>query len=380
MMRDLAQQFALEGDKVLVITTKNPLENQYRGSQWAHPNIRILRAGRPGNAHKNLVLRTFGEILLPFQMLAKFWLSKKPYKTSDLVICYAPSIFLTPVVYILKKKFECPSYLIVRDIFPAWAKDLGLIKSPIVLSFFEFFEKLQYLVADCIGVQSAGDVPLFKEQVIHKKIEVLNNWSTPYTLVPAKKLTEEAIQAAKEFKTILIYAGNVGVAQDYRNLLSIFEATKDIEGIGSLVIGRGSQLQELKAQVKRSGLQGRVYFFPEIEPEQLPVLYRHCDIGLVCLNKSHRTNNIPGKFISYLQYGLPIFALVNRGNDLVEILKTSEVGLALSSDDKTRISIGLKDVVSKTRTDKNLPEKCTSLSKTLFATNLATSQIKKIVS
>ena len=53
--------------------------------------------------------------------------------------------------------------------------------------------------------------------------------------------------------------------------------------------------------------------------------------GLISLNSLHKTHNIPGKFMSYMQAGLPTLSILNMGNDLIDIINNNNVGLAITS-------------------------------------------------
>ena len=67
----------------------------------------------------------------------------------------------------------------MRDIFPEWALDLGIIKKGPAYFFFKYISNFQNQVADTIGIQSKGNMKYFKKDKNIKKVEVLDNWLTP---------------------------------------------------------------------------------------------------------------------------------------------------------------------------------------------------------
>jgi len=69
-----------------------------------------------------------------------------------------------------------------------------------------------------------------------------------------------------------------------------------------------------------------VLFYDEIHPDEIPDLYAQCSAGIVSLDSRHKSHNIPGKFLTYMQCGLPVLANVNLGNDLAEIIRDAKVG------------------------------------------------------
>lgn len=67
------------------------------------------------------------------------------------------------VIQFLKFQKKVKSYLILRDIFPQWALDVGIINKNIAYYLFKFFERLQYSLADRIGIQSTSNIDYFKK-------------------------------------------------------------------------------------------------------------------------------------------------------------------------------------------------------------------------
>ena len=99
---------------------------------------------------------------MPFSFY--FYLLKSKYKTfkPDLVVWYSPSIFFGILILLLKLRYKFHAYLILRDIFPEWANDLGLIKKSLPYYFFKFIASLQYFAANTIGVQSKSNIKYVK--------------------------------------------------------------------------------------------------------------------------------------------------------------------------------------------------------------------------
>ena len=92
-----------------------------------------------------------------------------------------------------------------------------------------------------------------------------------------------------------------------------------------MFVGRGSEFAKLEAEKAARDLNN-VLFFDEIDSSEIPGLLAQCHVGLVALHPDHKTHNIPGKFVSYVQYGLPVLARVNGGTDLERIIEDEGVG------------------------------------------------------
>ena len=117
----------------------------------------------------------------------------------------------------------------------------------------------------------------------------------------------------------------MGDAQGMDVLLDLDERLHHRREIGLLFVGHGSDAQCLCDDAKTRGLDN-VVFHDEIDPAEIPGLYSQCHVGIVALDPRHKTHNIPGKFLSYMQSGLPVLANINPGNDLAALIQREGVG------------------------------------------------------
>jgi glycosyltransferase involved in cell wall biosynthesis len=153
---------------------------------------------------------------------------------------------------------------------------------------------------------------------------VLQNWLAH---APDTGCSISVASSALAGRTIFVYAGNMGVAQGMGILIDLAKRLRSRDDIGFLFVGRGSDAQFLSDEAIRREL-GNVVFYDEIEPEEIPGLYAQCHAGIVALDPRHKTHNIPGKFLTYMQAGLPVLASINPGNDLIQIIEGERVGRA----------------------------------------------------
>ena len=105
--------------------------------------------------------------------------------------------------------------------------------------------------------------------------------------------------------------------------------------VGFVFVGRGTDLVRLKTQSEHRELTN-ILFFDEIEPDEIPGLYAQCDIGLLSLDKKHKTHNIPGKFLSYMRAGLPVLASVNKDNDIIRLKSKLNTILTIREQEKDK--------------------------------------------
>lgn len=327
-LHNLTVELVRQGHQPTVITPASKLGRSWLIEKTDHVEVLRVRALRTKDVA--YVRRTLAELLLPFFLLRGLSRSSLSGETWDGVIWYSPTIFLGPMVRWLKRRQHIKSYLILRDLFPDWALDSGVIRQGLIYRFLKWVERYQYRVADVIGVQASGNIPLVRATVgrddVH--IEVLENWlAESKSERPSLTLNDTALAGRK----IFVYAGNMGRAQGMDCLLELALSLRKRNDAGFLFVGRGSEMQRLRDMAVRENLGG-VVFMDEIDPDLIPGLLSQCHVGLIALDPRHSTHNIPGKFLTYLRAGLPVLARVNGNNDLVHLIDDTGVGYVCTDE------------------------------------------------
>lgn len=370
-LRDLSREFARQGHDLMVLLPDHNLQCAYYLEEREGYNILRLRA--PKTKDVNYIRRTLAEFLMPFFMRWNLKNSNIKDIKWDGVLWYSPSIFHGPLVSYIKKKSNCPAYLIIRDIFPEWAVDMGLMGKGLPYRFFSTIADYQYSVADVIGVQTPGNIKYFQAKgfLREKKIDVLNNWlDKPSNLLCSIQLNKTKLKDRK----IFVYAGNMGVAQGMDIFIELATRLVSRSDIGFLFVGRGSEAERLKKVVNTRALDNTL-FFEEIDPDEIPNLYSQCHVGLVALDPRHKSHNIPGKFLTYMQSGLAVLANVNAGNDLVNIIRDNKVGCVCESNDLNELEGLALEVVHAIDGDADLKDRCLQLFSKYFSVEKIVKQI-----
>ena len=323
LVHDLAFELCRLGHEVIVLTADNEIESDIDVS--CENGIKILRikTGKIDGASK--IVRVFNEMMLSSMLWRK---GKRFFQSNicDLVVWYSPSIFFGSLVKKLKKLFNCPSYLILRDIFPQWALDMGILKKGLIYWFFRKKEIEQYEAADVIGVQSPANLCYFARNGLEKRycLEVLYNWTRLEGLnVPYSNYRE---QLGLKVKVVFVYGGNIGVAQDMDNIIRLAESLLDEPMAYFLLVGDGSEVKRLREIIEKKKLTN-ITIHEAVDQQQYLSMLSEFDVGLISLDRKFKTQNFPGKMLSYMYYSMPILASVNPGNDLKETLEEKHAGL-----------------------------------------------------
>jgi glycosyltransferase involved in cell wall biosynthesis len=370
-LRDLSREFIRQGHHLTVLLPAADLEQPWQLD--VVDGVEVLRLQAPRTKDLGYVRRTIGEGLMPLAMRRNFMRSPLAATRWDAVVWYSPSIFHGLFVNAIKRASGCKGYLILRDLFPEWAVDMGLMGRGLPYRFFAAVARYQYAVADVIGVQAAGNLDYFRQwqRKPGRQLEVLENWLAQAGQAKSPIRLEETPLAGRK---VLAYAGNMGVAQGLDIIIEVADRLKAREDVGFLFVGRGSDASRLRKLSQERQLPN-VAFFDEIDPDQIPDLYAQCAAGIVALDPRHRSHNIPGKFLTYLQSGLPVLACVNGGNDLAQIIRDERVGQVTEGHQIEALERCARELLDQVAEDPDLPARCRRLFDQRFAAATAVRQI-----
>lgn len=318
-MQDLSKELSKNCNVTIIAFTENIDKTSYKNFYKS----KLLLIKR--KFYKNYYLRFFSEISYSIKIyfyILKYNINLKIY---DSIIWYSPSIFLFPIVFYLKKKFKINNYLILRDIFPDWLLHLKIIEKGVVFKLLKIFSDMHLKTADVIGVQSHSNLEYIQKYL--SKSEILNNWlNTKYEKpsLPLNSKLQKILETFESKKTI-IYTGNLGIAQSPEISLDLIIKFKDDKDYQFLFIGNGSSKLKFRKLIESKKISN-IFFLDEMDNHYLPFFLNKSYFGLITLDHRHKTHNIPGKFITYLKASLPVIAIINKNNDLNNIILENKIG------------------------------------------------------
>lgn len=256
--------------------------------------------------------------------------------TFDGIIYYSPSIFFGPLAAKLKKRCSCKSYLVLRDFFPQWAVDAGLIKKGSVIDrYFRFFETVTYRNADMIGVMSPGNLEIFNQRTDNRyKVSVLRNWTRiePHNVIDVNANLRQRLGLKDEI--IFFYGGNIGYAQDMDNLMRLVRRMQKFNNAHFLFVGQGDEVERINELAIEWKLSNYSYL-PSVTQDEYRDMLTQVDVGLFSLSAKHTSHNFPGKLLGYMLQSLPILGSVNQDNDLINLIQDNRAGLiSVNGDDE----------------------------------------------
>jgi glycosyltransferase involved in cell wall biosynthesis len=328
LIHDLALEFRRLGHQVIIATLAEDVPADL--AVTVEEDITVARVRTRGIKGVSRPLRAWRETQISRLMWSRAhdFFAQHP---CDLLVFYSPSIFFGALVRKLKRLWRCPAYLVLRDIFPQWALEAGLLRKGPVYSFFRHYEVCQYEAADVIGVESRGSLQYFDRDFPGRFLtEVLPNWSSVPEIAKRSGALRRRLGLGGE--VIFAYGGNIGVAQDPDNLLRLARRLQVLPGAALVFIGQGSEAPRIEAAIRAEGLT-HVHLLGPVEQSLYLELLADADVGLVSLDRHLTSHNLPGKLLGYAAAGLPILASINPHNDLHAILKETGAGLSCTNAD-----------------------------------------------
>ena len=291
----------------------------------------VLRVKSGPIFNTNLIVKGLNTLWLNSRYkkaLQQFWADWK----MDWVITSTPPITLSPFLEELKTRYHAGLYLILRDIFPQNAKDLGMIKDPFLFAYFRHREKHLYKISDIIGCMSPGNIAFLRRQdpsiFSTDKLTYFPNWIQPISSEIQRKGTASFRQRFNlEGKFIALFGGNFGKPQKIDFILDLAWRVQHLPDVVFFLIGDGTEKEEVRAIARQRNLKN-VMIHDRLPRDEYQSLISEADIGLVNLSEKFTIPNIPSRTLGYWDAALPVLAATDSCTDLNEnLLKKYNAGL-----------------------------------------------------
>lgn len=339
LMLELAQELHYRGHRVTVITTwpeynldEELAQKKYNGHE-TEDGITVIRVKTMPHHNVNYIIRGLAQLIMPIQFLYKLRHSK--VKT-DAVIVYSPPLPLALIGTWLRRKGA--RYLLnVQDLFPQNAIDLGILKRPLQIKFFQALERYAYKTADVVTVHSEGNQKevLRQHPWIESKLKILHNWVDLDHHASDSEDNKNKINFRQKWginqKHIAVFAGVMGPSQYLELILQIAEKMQDQHDLLFLLVGDGKEKAKLESLAHEKKLNN-VQFEGFISRDSYPELLKICTIGLVCLSPLNKTPVVPGKILGHMAAGLPVAAFLHTASDGHALISEAQCGISANSD------------------------------------------------
>ena len=323
---DLLREFVKNGHHVYAIS---PVEKRRKIKTHlvTEENAAILCL-QIGNTQKtNIIEKGISTVLIEprFKKAIAQYFSDVKF---DLVLYSTPPITLVSAVEYVKKRDGARSYLLLKDIFPQNAVDIGLMSTSgwkaVLYWHFRNQEKKLYRISDRIGCMSQANVKYLlahNPELPPEKVEVCPNSIE----VVDKSVDEESRKAIREKygipedKRVFVYGGNLGKPQGIPFLVECLKACRDLDDAFFLIVGNGTEYRVLEQYVKTAE-QSNLMLMKSIPKDDYETMVGACDVGLIFLDHRFTIPNFPSRLLSYMQAKLPVIACTDPNTDIGKVI------------------------------------------------------------
>lgn len=341
-INDLAEELVKRGHEVTVLTGKpnypkgeffegyrfwGTQEENYKGAKV----VRVPLIRRRSGGTIWLVLNYFSYVFFGgLYMLTH----KMPY---DAIFCFetSPITQAYPAIW-AKRKSKAKLSMWVQDLWPESVSAASNIKNPKIINLIDKMVKGIYNKCDKLLIQSRA----FSESIQVKgdyseKIIYAPNWAEDVFLQNNIDKDKYADMIPEGF--VVMFAGNIGEAQDFDSIVSAASLTKEYSDIKWVIVGDGRYRAKAQEMVSSNGLNDTVSFLGRFPVTEMPNFFVHADAMLMSLKDEYIFSlTIPSKTQAYMANGRPILTMINGvGNDVV---KEANCGLVAHAGDSRTLA------------------------------------------
>jgi glycosyltransferase involved in cell wall biosynthesis len=314
---ELIEELSLRGAEVRVIA---PALDTFSVRLRLEGGIPVTRVATGRLFGARLVQKALNNLLLPVRY---FFVLRKQNQVwqPDWVITPTPPITLTPLVWWLKRVTGARAYLVLRDIFPQNAVDLGFMsRFGLIYGFFHALEKWTYATADRIGCMSPANISYVlahNPSVDPVKLHELPNWIAERHVLKGKASFEtfRASWGVQEKDLLCVFGGNLGKPQQVGFLTEVANLLREEPNIRIVIVGRGTESQSLKREIAERKLPNLI-LRERLPRDEYQQLLSAADVGFILLNERFTIPNIPSRLTGYWAAGVAVLAATDIATDL----------------------------------------------------------------
>lgn len=335
-VNDLAVWLAERGHEITVLTgiPNYPTGKYFSGyglfqrqkETWNSISvIRVAQIPRGGGGALRLALN-----YISFAFIASLYGLLRLSKVYDVIFVHEPSPITVGIpAIVMHKRSGAPIFFWVLDLWPESVTAAGDVRSSWVLGLLSRLSRWIYGHCEKVLVASRAFIPRVGAMgVDDERIIYFPNWAEE-VFHPCTEI-QSPVPLSQGFR--VMFAGNIGVAQDFPTILEAAERLKTYPEIQWIVLGEGRMSGWVRQEVTRRGIANSFHLLGSYPPEKMPQFFACADVMLVSLKRTPIFSlTIPGKIQSYLACGRPIVAMLD--GEGARIVMESGAGLTCSAED-----------------------------------------------
>ncbi|MFA8434216.1 MAG: glycosyltransferase family 4 protein [Marinifilaceae bacterium] len=331
---DLMREFSKNGDDIYIVS---PSERRFKKPTRLirEEKSSILKVRILNNQKTNLIEKGISTILLEYQYLNAIKKHLSDIKF-DCVVYSTPPITFEKVINFVKKRDGAKSYLLLKDIFPQNAVDLGMLKRDgFLYRYFRNKESKLYEISDHIGCMSPANAKYVLQhnpKLDASKVEINPNsieLENSEEIIKNVDSIRNRYGIPKGVKTF-VYGGNLGKPQGIDFLIEILSSNINRKDCFFVIVGSGTEYIKLEQWFYKFKPTNAI-LISSLPKSEYDELVRSCNIGLIFLNKNFTIPNFPSRLLSYLEYKIPVLAATDVNTDIGKIAEENKFGYWVES-------------------------------------------------
>jgi colanic acid biosynthesis glycosyl transferase WcaI len=358
-INDLVKEMVHRGHKVTVLTgIPNYPEGRVdpafcaapnRFSEWAGAHIVRVPIFPRGQGILRLLLN-YLSFVVSASILGAWKLHGQNF---DAIFVYQVSPVTSALPAVLLRTIKrAPIAMWVLDLWPETLIAVGAVRSEWMLAIVGRLVSFIYRSCDLILAQSTSFVASIEQHVgTGQRVEYFPSWAESIFQDRSVEPAPEVPVLANGFN--VMFAGNIGDAQDFPAILKAAEILLEEHAIRWLIVGDGRSAAWVAAEIERRNLANRVIMLGRFPLERMPSFFQHADALLVALkNDPVFALTIPGKVQSYLAAGIPLVAMLNgEGAKVISQSGSGFVCAAGDADGLARLVLTLSHMTPEQRNE-----------------------------
>lgn len=336
---DLLREFVKHGHAVYVISPVERRKKQ-KTKLLREEKATILKL-RIGNTQKtNIIEKGISTINIEPEFIRgiKRYFSNVKF---DLILYTTPPITLCKAIEFVKKRDNAQTYLMLKDIFPQNAVDIGMLSKTgwkgILYRYFRNKEKKLYELSDYIGCMSQANVDYvlkFNPGIKTEKVGICPN-SVEVIDRSAEEKERTDIRNKYDiplYRKVFVYGGNLGKPQGIDFLIKCLRSQRDNGKVFFLIVGDGTEYEKIHNYIEEDQPEN-VRLMRRLPKEDYDTMVAACDVGMIFLDHRFTIPNFPSRLLSYMQAKIPILACTDVNTDIGRVIVNGGFGWWCESKD-----------------------------------------------
>jgi glycosyltransferase involved in cell wall biosynthesis len=331
---ELARYLASQGHRVTIIASPiSYLTGKARSTKisWVEKQtdghlITILRAYTYPSLHRSFVFR----LISFFSFMVSSFLIGLGVKKVDLVWGTSPPIFQGLTAWALARVKRLPFLFEVRDLWPAFAIAVGVLRNPLLIRLSEWLERFLYRHANLVVVNSPGFIPYVQSRGA-PHVELVPNGTDTTMFNPNVDGTTFRQTHGLNAKFVALYAGAHGLSNDLGIVLEAARELQSRKDIILVLLGDGKDKPALQAQAIREGLDN-ILFLPPIPKIEMPSALAASNVCIAILKpvEMYKTT-YPNKVFDYMASGKPVVLAID--GVIRDVIENADGGIPVPPGD-----------------------------------------------